>query len=180
MQTHFRVGEDVCPKYPGRAWIQVINAVLTFAFVALPATIIVSGMDSYLEWVRTFCLSLPHTTEKVRWEHNLLFCIGEKMFCVANLEPAESPGRIAFKCTPEKFAELVEIEGLVPAPYMAHNHWVSVRELSALRRAELEELIHHSYHLVLERLPKKTQAALADGKPLAKRIKPKPAGKRRR
>lgn len=128
-------------------------------------------MRSYLEWARQFCLALPHTTEKVRWEHNLLFCIGEKMFCVANLEPAMSPGRIAFKCTPEKFAELAEVEGLVPAPYMAHNHWISVRDMNALRRAELEELIHHSYRLVLERLPKKTQAALAGGKSSPKRTR---------
>lgn len=101
------------------------------------------------------------------------------MFCVANLEPAESPGRIAFKCTPETFAELVEVEGLVPAPYMARNHWVSVLDMNALRRAELEELIHHSYRLVLERLPKKAQAALANAKPLGKRPKQKRAAKRR-
>ena len=131
-------------------------------------------MESYLEWVRKFCLSLPNTTEKVRWEHNLLFCIGEKMFCVANLEPSQSPAKIAFKCEPEKFAELVEMEGLVPAPYMARNHWVSVQDMNALRRAELEELIHHSYRLVLERLPKRNQAALSQTKPLPKQVKPKP------
>jgi predicted DNA-binding protein (MmcQ/YjbR family) len=137
-------------------------------------------MESYLEWARRVCLSLPHVTEKVRWEHNLCFCIGEKMFCVANLEPAVSPGRISFKCTPEKFTELVEVEGLIPAPYAARNHWVSVRDMNALRLAELEELIHHSYGLVLERLPKKTQAALASAKPLAKRPKLKPAAKPRK
>lgn len=137
-------------------------------------------MESYLEWARRFCLSLPHVTEKVRWEHNLLFCIGEKMFCVANLEPAMSPGRISFKCTPEEFAELVEVEGVIPAPYAARNHWVSVLDMNALRRAELEQLIHHSYALVLERLPKKTQAALANTRPSAKRPKLKLAAKRRK
>ena len=137
-------------------------------------------MESYLEWVRRFCLSLPHVTEKVRWEHNLLFCVGEKMFCVANLEPAMSPGRIAFKCTPERFAELVEVEGVIPAPYAARNHWVSVLDMNALRRAELEHLIHRSYGLVLERLPKKTQEALANSKPSAKRPKLRRAAKRRK
>jgi len=136
-------------------------------------------MESYLEWVRRFCLSLPHVTEKVRWEHNLCFCIGERMFCIGNLEPAE-PGRIAFKCTQEKFAELVEVEGLIPAPYAARNHWVSVRDMNALRRAELEELIHHSYRLVLERLPKKTQVALASAKPFGKHPKRKWAATRRK
>lgn len=106
-----------------------------------------------------------------------MFCIGEKMFCIANLEPSQSPGRIAFKCTPEKFAELVEVDGLVPAPYMARNHWVSVCDTNALRRIELEELIQHSYRLVLEGLPKKTQAALTQTKPLSKRVKPKPGGR---
>jgi len=78
-------------------------------------------MPSYIDWVRAFCLTLPHTTEDVQWEHNLLFRIAGKMFCVANMEPQLVPTKIAFKCTPEKFAELVEIEGIIPAPYMART-----------------------------------------------------------
>ena len=114
-------------------------------------------MESYLEWVRKFCLSLPHTTEKVRWEHNLLFCIGERMYCVANLEPGIGLRKIAFKCEPARFAELVEIEGIIPAPYMARNHWVSVTEIGALRQADTQELIRNSYQLVLKKLPKRLQ-----------------------
>jgi predicted DNA-binding protein (MmcQ/YjbR family) len=117
-------------------------------------------MASFIDWVRPFCLSLPHATEDVQWEHDLLFRIAGKMFCVANLEPGISPTKIAFKCAPEKFAELVEIEGIIPAPYMARNHWVAMIEMDALRQAEVKELIRSSYQLVLEKLPKKTQAAL--------------------
>ena len=118
-------------------------------------------MPSYIDWVRDYCRSLPHTTEDVQWEHNLLFRIAGKIYCIANLEPGMSPTKISFKCTPETFAELVEIEGIVPAPYMARNHWVSLTEMNALRQAEIKELIRNSYELVLEKLPKKTQAALA-------------------
>lgn len=117
-------------------------------------------MAAFLDWVRKFCLALPHTTEKVRWEHNLLFCIGEKMYCVANLEPGNGPSLVTFKCTPEKFHELVEIEGIIPAPYMARNHWVTITDLKCLRQAELKEHIRASYHLVLGKLPKRTQARL--------------------
>jgi predicted DNA-binding protein (MmcQ/YjbR family) len=117
-------------------------------------------MASYIDWVRAFCLSLPHATEDVQWEHNLLFRIAGKMFCIANMEPQLSPTRIAFKCTPDKFAELVEIEGITPAPYMARNHWVAIIEMDAMRQPEFKELIRESYRLVLEKLPKKTQAAL--------------------
>ena len=135
-------------------------------------------MPSYLDWVRAFCLSLPHATEGVQWEHDLLFRIAGKMFCVANLEPGMSATKIAFKCTPEKFAELVEIDGIIPAPYMARNHWVAMLDMDALRQPEIKELIQSSYHMILEKLPKKTQAELGS-KPPAKATKVKTSSAKR-
>lgn len=117
---------------------------------------------SYIDWVRAFCLSLSHTTEKVQWVHDLLFCIGGKMYCVVNLEPGLSPTKIAFKCTPEKFSELIEMEGIIPAPYMARNHWVAFTEMDALRQPEIKELIQTSYCLVKQKLPKKLQTEFAN------------------
>ena len=119
-------------------------------------------MAAYIDWVRRFCLSLPHTTEKVRWEHNLLFCIGDKMYCVANLEPGMGPGKISFKCSPEKFAELVEVDGIIPAPYSARLFWVAMTEADALRQTETQALIKEAYEIVRGNLPKKLQAALAE------------------
>ncbi len=130
-------------------------------------------MPSYLDWVRAFCLSLPHATEDVQWEHNLLFRIAGKMFCIANLEPAVSPTQICFKCTPEKFAELVEVEGIIPAPYMARNHWVAMLDINALRQPEIKELIADSYQMILEKLPKKTRSGLS-AEPSTKTTKAKP------
>ena len=126
--------------------------------------------------MRAFCLSLPHATEDVQWEHDLLFRIAGKMFCVANLEPGVSPTKIAFKCTPEKFAELVEIDGIIPAPYMARNHWVGMLDMNALRQPEIKELIEESYRMILAKLPKKTQSELA-AKPPAKTTKAKSRSK---
>jgi predicted DNA-binding protein (MmcQ/YjbR family) len=137
-------------------------------------------MASYIDWIRDFCLSLPHATEDVQWEHNLLFRIAGKMFCVANMEPQLVPTKIAFKCTPEKFAELVEIEGIIPAPYMARNHWVAMIDMDALRQPELKELIRNSYQLVLEKLPKKIKAALSAKPATTARTRPPRAGKPRK
>ena len=138
-------------------------------------------MASHIDWVRAVCLSLPHATEDVQWEHNLLFRIAGKMFCIANLEPGLSPTKIAFKCTPEKFAELVEIESIIPAPYMARNHWVAMLEMDALRQSETRDLIECSYQLVREKLPKKRQAALsASPPPKRARAKLSSAAKRRK
>ena len=130
-----------------------------------------------IESVRSFCLSLPHVDEKVQWGNDLLFRIGEKMFAVVSLEAA-SDHCMSFKCTPEKFAELVEIDGIIPAPYMARNHWVAMLDMNALRQPEIKELIQESYQMILEKLPKKTQASL-QAKPIAKTAKAKPVRAKR-
>jgi predicted DNA-binding protein (MmcQ/YjbR family) len=114
-----------------------------------------------IESARDYCLSLPNATEKVQWGNDLLFCIGGKMFTVMALDSA-SPNRIAFKCTPAKYDELIEIDGVVPAPYMARNKWVSLERFDALTDSEIKSLIKNSYEMVLGRLPKKVQAGLRE------------------
>ena len=113
-----------------------------------------------IESIRSFCLSLPHVDEKVQWGDDLLFRIGEKMFAVTALEPSHGVV-LSFKCTPEKFAELVEQKSIIPAPYMARNHWVGLERFDALPDRELKPLLTNAYQLVLEKLPKKVQATLA-------------------
>src|SRR5258707_11106099 len=134
-------------------------------------------MASHIDWIREYCLSLPHATEGIQWGNDLLFRIGNKIFCGVPLEPT-SPVKMTVKCTPERFAELVEIEGIIPAPYVARNKWVAFVEMSALRQPEIKELIRNSYQLVLEKLPKKLQADL--GKPVSKsRSKSKKSARRK-
>ena len=112
-----------------------------------------------IESIRSFCLSLPHVDEKVQWGNDLLFRIGEKMFAVVALEPSHGV-QMSFKCTPEKFAELVEDDGIIPAPYVARYHWVALERLDALPERELKELLKTAYQLVLEKLPKKARMKL--------------------
>jgi len=110
------------------------------------------------EWVRPFCMKLPHTTEEVLWGCDLVFKIGGKMYAVTVLEPG--PLCLSFKCTPENFVELTERPGIIPAPYSARYHWVALESEDALTATEIKRLIGESYELVLGKLPKKTQAAL--------------------
>ena len=108
-----------------------------------------------LDGLRAMCKALPGATEDVKWGHDLCFCVGGKMFAVANLEP---PHQLSFKCTPETFAELIERAGVIPAPYMARNMWVQETELGeTLERRELEPLIRTAYELVVAKLPKARQ-----------------------
>lgn len=111
------------------------------------------------EQLQKFCLSLPHVTEDVKWGKDLCFSVGGKMFCVTGLEP-DGGFSFSFKCTPEKFAELTEINGIVPAPYVARYHWVLIEDAAALPGTELKNLIKSSYQMVFDRLPKKTRDSL--------------------
>jgi predicted DNA-binding protein (MmcQ/YjbR family) len=55
---------------------------------------------------------------------------------------------LSFKCTPEKFAGLVEREGIVPAAYVGRYHWVSLQQLEVLPWSELQDLVQESYGIV--------------------------------
>ena len=119
-----------------------------------------------LDAIRAFCTSLPHVTEKVQWGDDLVFKVGGKMFCVGYLGV---PTHLSFRPAEEHRIELLEIEGVIPAPYMARAGWVSVREMEAVNAAEIKKGIRASYGYYFAKLPKKTQAALqAKTKPVAR------------
>jgi predicted DNA-binding protein (MmcQ/YjbR family) len=115
-------------------------------------------MDS--ESIRAHCLSFPHATENVQWGNDLVFKIAGKMFAVMVLDgPAKYV--MSFKCTEEKFNELIEQDGIDPAPYMARNKWAAIERFDVLSDKELKALLRNSYQLVHDKLPKKVQSELA-------------------
>jgi predicted DNA-binding protein (MmcQ/YjbR family) len=111
------------------------------------------------ESIRNFCKTLPHVTEDIKWDNDLCFLIGGRMFAVACLDRT-TPHKLSFKCTPEKFSELVERDAIIPAPYMARNHWVTLERFDAMRDPEIKDLVRSSYEMVKGKLTKKAQAAL--------------------
>ena len=116
-----------------------------------------------IDAVRAICLALPAVTEDIKWGSDLVFSVGGKMFTVVN---TERPHTIAFKCTPETFAELTERDGIIPAPYLARAMWVQERSVGeVLERRELEDLIKTSYELVVSTLPKSKRPEAARSGP---------------
>jgi predicted DNA-binding protein (MmcQ/YjbR family) len=110
-----------------------------------------------LERMRAICLKFPQATEQIQWGDDLVFKVCGKMFAVARLDGAGNV--LAFKCTPEEFAMLIECEGIIPAPYLARAHWVSVETFDILSAAELIRRLRESYDLVVAGLPKKRRPA---------------------
>lgn len=105
-----------------------------------------------LEQLQKFCLTFPGATEDIKWGADLCFCVGDKMFCVTGADSIA--GGLSVKCTPEKFAELIEREGIDPAAYVGRYKWVRISDLNAVSNGELKDLISTSYQLVRDKLPK--------------------------
>lgn len=99
-----------------------------------------------IDSIRKYCLSFPQATENLQWGDDLCFKVNKKIFAVVGLESV--PQKLCFKCTPEKFAELCEQEGIGPAPYVGRYKWVLVEQLNLLSDSDLRDLIRQSYEMV--------------------------------
>ena len=96
--------------------------------------------------LRTLCLSLPHATEKLQWEDELCFKVRGKIFAMISLSSV--PQRLIFKCHPEEFLELIENEGVVPAPYVGRYKWAMLESLDALPGWEIDRCVRKSYEMI--------------------------------
>jgi predicted DNA-binding protein (MmcQ/YjbR family) len=119
-----------------------------------------------IDWIRDLCLSFPHTTEQIQWGDDLVFKVAGKIHAITVLRPAKT--WLCFKVSPDKFAELTERPGIIPAPYLARAKWIALETENALSSDELAVLLRESYDMVVAKLPKKTIEALAGGKPAAR------------
>jgi predicted DNA-binding protein (MmcQ/YjbR family) len=107
-----------------------------------------------VEWIRKLCLSFRDASENLQWGETLCFKVRGKLFATVHL----SEGKLApvvLKSAPEKFHELVEIEGISPAPYVGRYQWILLGNSNLLPASQLEVLIRQSYELVAAKAPKK-------------------------
>ena len=114
-----------------------------------------------IDSLRAYCLSLPAVTEDVKWDNDLCFSVGAKMFCVASLEP---PLNISFKVADDVFEEISMQPGIIPAPYMARAKWIRVLASNHFHKEEWEARIKDSYNLVKAKLTKKVRTELGISK----------------
>ena len=110
-----------------------------------------------IEELREFCLGLPAVTEDIKWGDNLVFSVGEKMFCLADLAP---PLRVSLKAPEEQFADLAGTPGIIQAPYFARNKWICVENENRFTRQQWEQYLQQSYELVKANLTRKTRESL--------------------
>lgn len=107
-----------------------------------------------IEMFREYCLSLPGTTEEVKWGDNLCFMVEKKIFVMTSLDE----GTLAMKCDPEEFDELVARDGIQQAYHLAKRQWIGLMDFDVMPESELKLRIAQSRAMVIRKLPKKIQA----------------------
>jgi len=111
-----------------------------------------------IEEIQNICRQLPAVTEDIKWEHDLVFTVGKKMFCVVGLD--QSPTTASFKVKDEEFEEICNRPGFKPAPYVAKYKWVWIDNIDKMKRADWEKYLKQSYELVKNKLPLKLRKQL--------------------
>lgn len=106
-----------------------------------------------IETLREYCLLKPGATESFPFgEDTLVFKLNDKIFLLCGLI---NPDRFNVKCDPEKAVSLrEEYEEVQPGYHMNKTHWNTVYMNGRLSDTRLEEMIDHSYDLILKNLPK--------------------------
>ncbi len=124
-----------------------------------------------LERVRKLLVSLPHALEAEQFG-GLIYWLGDKalggkMFAHVNFGGERY--QISYPAGPERFHELLEIDGLAPAPYLARAHWVAAERWDVFRNAEWEVELHAAHALTLAKMTAATRRLLELPKPELKR-----------
>lgn len=110
-----------------------------------------------------YCLSKKGVTEHFPFdEDTLVFKVMGKMFCLASLHEWEKGNpAVNVKCDPDYAEELrAEFESVQPGYHSNKKHWNTVYVNREIPDKKIIHFIHHSYELVVSKLPKKEREAL--------------------
>lgn len=96
--------------------------------------------------IQAYCLAKPDAFEDYPWEETVWKVKPKgKIFCFGGKPPMT---KITIRATMDEQAALIQLPGIIPAPYLARYGWVSV-DLTEEQNEDLAfELIDRSYDLV--------------------------------
>jgi predicted DNA-binding protein (MmcQ/YjbR family) len=117
-------------------------------------------LDPLLEPLREYLLSKPGSVEEYPFGPEVMvFKVGGKMFGL--LAWQEVPVYVSLKCDPERSQQLREAySGINGAYHMNKQHWHSVAMDGSVGMELTQELVDHSYDLIVATLPGKVRQRL--------------------
>ncbi len=114
-----------------------------------------------IETLRDYCLAKPHVIEECPFgPDTLVFKVGGKIFLLTGLD--SYPLSFNAKCDPERAIALREDypDSIYPGYHMNKKHWNTIVLDGSLSLSLTQELIDHSYDLVVNSLPLKIKKDL--------------------
>lgn len=114
-------------------------------------------LSTLQEWVGGW----PGVSHEIKWQDDVVFMVAGKMFAVHCFQ-GKNQGQLSFKVEDERFLDLTDRPHVIPAPYMARAHWISLLPSCEMDSAEKHAMVRKSYELVRAKLTRKLQAELAD------------------
>jgi predicted DNA-binding protein (MmcQ/YjbR family) len=114
-------------------------------------------LSTLQEWVAGW----PGVSHEIKWHDDVVFMVAGKMFVVHCFQ-GKNQGQLSFKVEDERFLELTDRPHVIPAPYMARAHWISLLPSCEMDSSEKRAMVRRSYELVRAKLTRKLQAELAD------------------
>lgn len=110
-----------------------------------------------IEELRDYCLAKKGCTESFPFDENVLaFKVGNKIFGLTNIHSEQR--QINLKCDPERAIQLRQDfpEQILPGYHMSKKHWNTIN-YEQIPLSMVQELVDHSYNLVVQNLPKSTR-----------------------
>ena len=112
-----------------------------------------------IEKLQSLCLSLPGTSEGIKYGDQLCFMDAGKVFCSSNVKELT---KVNFKVPDEQFDELCDRPGIKAAPYGgAKFNWVQIADFDVLSNQEWEHYVLQAHEAVKAKLPKKVRETLS-------------------
>jgi len=110
------------------------------------------------ESFRDYCLSKKAVTESFPFDKStLVFKVANKMFALTSLDSIDF--RVNLKCDPERSLELRDRypERILPGYHMNKKLWNTVIIDRSIKQDLFQELVDHSYDLIVASLTKKAR-----------------------
>ncbi len=107
-----------------------------------------------------FCANLPATTNVIQWGNASVWKVGGKIFALCSVWGAEPHEKISFKCSDLSYQILCELDGIIPAPYLARAKWVQLQAPDALTDADTKSYLAEAHSIIKAKLTKKLRAEL--------------------
>ena len=113
------------------------------------------------EQFNAFCQTFPAVTHVVQWGNSNVWKIGGKVFAIGSQNKSGEPA-FTFKTSEQNFYFLCEVDGYIPAPYLASRgmKWIQQTDTRGHLDEELTYSVGESFRIVSGSLSKRLQKEL--------------------